>query len=111
MKKNSRPRVLYAKLHFDYVSMNQKEIASIERAFLPETTDRGKCVLKSSLRKSKRETHLLLDFEATDVISLRASMNTNLRLVNSAIKTLNTIEHDPMLISERGKTEKLDKQI
>lgn len=110
MNRLSYPKVLRARLHFDYASTNVREVASIERAILPESTNKGKCVLKTSLKKDKKAVHLLLDFESADIISLRASINTNLRLVNSAIRTLHIIDSNGMLVSDRGKTEKLGSQ-
>ena len=110
MNKLSHPKLLHARLHFDYASTNQREVTSIKQAILPESTNKGKCLLKSSLKRDKKAIHLLLDFESTDIISLRASINTNLRLVNSAIRTLNIIDSNSMLVSDRGKTEKLGSQ-
>ncbi|MDH2899663.1 MAG: KEOPS complex subunit Pcc1 [archaeon] len=97
-------------MHFDYASTNEREVESIERAILPESTNKGKCAQKSSLKKDKKAVHLRLDFESTDIISLRASINNNLRLVNSAIRTLNVIDSNGMPVPDRGKTEKLGSQ-
>jgi tRNA threonylcarbamoyladenosine modification (KEOPS) complex Pcc1 subunit len=77
------------KLRFDYPCANEKEAESLRRSILPESTNKSsRCQLRSSLLKAKTFTHLLLDFEAKDITSLRASANTNLRLFSSAIKTL-----------------------
>jgi tRNA threonylcarbamoyladenosine modification (KEOPS) complex Pcc1 subunit len=89
--KSSHSKFVNAKLRFDYVSTNNREVQSLEKAILPESMTKGKCLLRPSLKKEKAVIHLLLDFEAADIIALRASINTNLRLISSAIRALNTI--------------------
>jgi tRNA threonylcarbamoyladenosine modification (KEOPS) complex Pcc1 subunit len=45
-----------------------------------------------SLVQRNGQAHLLVDFKALDIIALRASVNTNLRLVSSAINALSATE-------------------
>jgi tRNA threonylcarbamoyladenosine modification (KEOPS) complex Pcc1 subunit len=80
-----------ATILFDYNSEDESEIAAIEQAILPETETKGKCILRTRLAKSRGSNHLLLEFVARDVVSLRASTNTNLRLINSAVKSLRAV--------------------
>jgi tRNA threonylcarbamoyladenosine modification (KEOPS) complex Pcc1 subunit len=82
------PFLLNAKLRIDFSSSDVRKLESIRKAISPEATSKGKCLLRTSLKKNENLAHLLLDFEASDLISLRASVNTNLRLLNSALKTL-----------------------
>lgn len=80
-----------AVLDLDYSSENEREITAIEQAILPETRSKIKCTLKAKVTRNRGSNHLLLHFAANDVVSLRASTNTNLRLVSSAAKALNAV--------------------
>lgn len=86
--------VLSAKLHVEYRSPNAKEIAAIENAIFPETKNKSRCRLKAAKKKEEASNGywLSLYFESSDLASLRASLNTNLRLISSAIKTLRVVE-------------------
>ncbi len=85
-----------AKLWIKYRSEDSKVISTVEDAILPETKIRRRCQLTVSKVKnddsSGNEQELCLLFESHDLASLRASLNTDLRLVSSVIRTLNTVE-------------------
>ncbi|MHB8568078.1 MAG: KEOPS complex subunit Pcc1 [Nitrososphaerales archaeon] len=70
---------------------DRKTVGALRSAMSPET-DQSKggkrCILSVS---GSKEDLLVLSFESKDLISLRASLNTNLRLVSSALKTLGLI--------------------
>lgn len=98
-------------MDFDYGSSNHREISSLQQAILPETSNKGKCILRVSVKRIKKKSHLLLEFEAANIVSLRAPVNTNLRLISSAVKTLAISEKKDTLSSHQGKTEKLEQPI
>ena len=85
-----------AKLWIKYRSEDSKVISTVEDAILPETKIRRRCQLTVSKVKnddsSSNERELSLLFESRDLVSLRASIITDLRLVSSVIKTLAAVE-------------------
>ena len=65
-------------------------------ALQPESDEkkhRGKrCEMQVLLEKGNgRVAKLLVNFHSDDLVSLRASLNSNLRLLASALKTLDTV--------------------
>ena len=74
------------------ISGNRRSISSVREAMLPESglglrkaNDTERC---SFTINEEDPGYLSLGFSALDAISLRASMNTNLRLISSAFRTI-----------------------
>ena len=76
-------------------------LSSVELAMLPEASHqnpskpRGKQKRGTSMKVSSRTEGnigiLAMEFTSSDLVSLRASFNTNLRLVSSALNTLKAL--------------------
>lgn len=74
------------------VSGDGKILDAVSAAMAPETTQSNerekKCVLHVTKSKIGNTELLEIAFETEDMVSLRASLNTNLRLISSSLKTL-----------------------
>jgi tRNA threonylcarbamoyladenosine modification (KEOPS) complex Pcc1 subunit len=64
----------------------RKKILAIKNAFFPEISQGKRCNLK--VASSRDGASLIFTFESRDVSSLRASFNTHLRLLSSALKAI-----------------------
>ncbi|MDA4111332.1 MAG: hypothetical protein OK439_02255 [Thaumarchaeota archaeon] len=64
----------------------KKTIDAVRVSMVPEIENGKRCLL--ALHKSKHSEKLALAFAAKDLVALRAGLNTNLRLVASALKTI-----------------------
>ena len=82
-----KPKVTFARLKVD-ITGEKRAIDAVRFSMIPEMENDKRCVL--SLRKSKDDEKLSLLFSAKDLVALRAGLNTNLRLVSSALKTIDT---------------------
>ncbi len=71
------------------ITASSRLLECIRMAMEPELAHQKRCTL--SFRIAKRNKGLILNFSSTEIISLRASMNTNLRLIASAIRTVEAI--------------------
>lgn len=96
-------KVLSASLKVDLKS-SPRTIRALAQALTPETLAGNKCQMKIS--RSSNENKLLLAFNSRDLVSLRASFNTNLRLVSASIKTIETVSNFSGHVDR--KTEKSD---
>ena len=88
MKKENTDIITSVELEIDYYSQSSGEIESVKQALLPETNYRDTCDHSVTLCLKGRSRHLRLQFNSKDIVALRASMNTNLRLMTSSIETL-----------------------
>jgi tRNA threonylcarbamoyladenosine modification (KEOPS) complex Pcc1 subunit len=88
MKKKITDIVTSIELEIDYSSQSSGEIESVRQALLPETNYKDTCNLSVTSCFNRRSRHLRLEFISKDIVALRASMNTNLRLMASSIETL-----------------------
>lgn len=77
------------------LSGNEKILDAVSTAMAPETaqsSERGKkCAIRVTKSKADKNESLEIAFETEDMISLRASLNTNLRLISSSLKTLERV--------------------
>ncbi|MGH2638613.1 MAG: hypothetical protein ACRDF4_04945, partial [Rhabdochlamydiaceae bacterium] len=80
-----RSRVAFARLTVD-IFADRRTIAALKSAMMPESVEGKKC--KLALRKGKNGGKLALVFSSKDLVSLRAGLNTNLRLAASALKSI-----------------------
>jgi tRNA threonylcarbamoyladenosine modification (KEOPS) complex Pcc1 subunit len=62
-------------------------VLALKAAMLPETTA-GK---KAKMRVESQEKELTMEVASHDLVSFRASMNTNLRLIASAMRTIDSV--------------------
>ena len=77
-------------LHLGFTLQRDKEqLSAIRNALLPEIKA-GKRT-KMSIDLVNRGQTLVLTIASPDLVSMRASMNSNLRLVASAMKTIETV--------------------
>jgi tRNA threonylcarbamoyladenosine modification (KEOPS) complex Pcc1 subunit len=68
-----------------------KELArAVRSALVPETSAGKRCTLKVELLEEAQGLKIV--FSSEDLSSLRASMNTNLRLVSSSLRTITAAE-------------------
>ncbi len=73
-------------------SRDERRLLSLREAMLPETNLNGKCTLRvERLGASKRRKVLTLFFESIDLVSLRASLNTNLRLMSTGLRSIDAV--------------------
>jgi tRNA threonylcarbamoyladenosine modification (KEOPS) complex Pcc1 subunit len=63
-----------------------RTIRAVKAAMTPEIDNSKRC--KLSLRTDKRGRTLSLILTSEDLVSLRAGLNTNLRLASSALKSI-----------------------
>lgn len=83
-----RKKVLDAKLHVE-IKDSLPKLRALINALTPETKSGNKC--KMRIPRLGRNKSASLFFESKDLISLRASLNTNLRLVSAALKTIDAV--------------------
>jgi tRNA threonylcarbamoyladenosine modification (KEOPS) complex Pcc1 subunit len=81
----SKPKVSAARLDV-HIRGDKRFLDAVGVSMLPETQKSARCTF--SVRSDPDGKTLILHFTAKDLIALRASFNTNLRLVSSALKTL-----------------------
>ncbi|MHB1908171.1 MAG: KEOPS complex subunit Pcc1 [Nitrososphaerales archaeon] len=95
-----------AKLKLELSFPSEKEARAILDSLAPEL-GKGRC--KVELRLEKRKSHyLLIDFTSSDLASLRASFNANLRLVTSAKESLRQISENVHRKTEKSGSGKLN---
>ncbi len=68
-----------------------KAISAVKTAMIPEIADSKRC--KLSLRTDKTGRTLSMILASEDLVSLRAGLNTNLRLATSALKSINAAKN------------------
>lgn len=86
-------QILSTKLSVRYFSKNAKELRAIEDSLFLETKNKkGNCIVKVRTSDRGTNSYLEVEFSASEVVSLRASLNTNLRLVATAFRTLGLLE-------------------
>ncbi len=64
-------------------------IRAVVHAMTPEARSGNKCKMRISRLADDRSVALL--FDSHDLISLRASLNTNLRLVSASLQAINAV--------------------
>lgn len=82
------PAKIQARLEFA-IERSPEELRAIRSALIPESRV-GKRT-KMSVRLVNRGKKLILSIASSDLVSMRASMNSNLRLVASAIRTIESL--------------------
>lgn len=92
-------KVRYAKLTISYSNDDVRIVSAIAVSLAPEAIDGTRLTLEISSTNDGRT--LLLSFTAGDLVSLRAGVNTILRLMLSA---LNSIQAASFAISSDQKT-------
>ena len=70
-----------------------RTVRSARQAILPESRDETRCTLK--VDSGLNDSALVLVFESRDMASLRAGLNTDLRLISAALTTLAAISGAP----------------
>lgn len=85
-------KVICASLRFG-ITTEKKKISAVRAAMLPET--RAGKRTDMSLKVEDNGKKLILTMVSKDLTSMRASLNTNLRLVTSALKTLDAAKQTP----------------
>ena len=83
-----RHTVVRSKLEFT-LEKSPEELRAIKSALLPETKA-GKRTLMN-IRLMNGEKKLVITISSLDLVSMRASLNSNLRLVASALKTIESV--------------------
>jgi tRNA threonylcarbamoyladenosine modification (KEOPS) complex Pcc1 subunit len=84
-------QLVSAKLKFTLETKDRRLIHSLREAIAPEVGKIGRCIVSFDSEGKRKDSGLNLSFESKDLISLRASFNTNLRLLSSAIRTINAV--------------------
>jgi tRNA threonylcarbamoyladenosine modification (KEOPS) complex Pcc1 subunit len=69
------------------ISAEPRIISAVRASLTPETDDNKRC--KLSLRTDRTGSVLSLILKSGDLISLRAGLNTNLRLAATALRSVN----------------------
>ena len=67
-----------------------KTLRALKSSLTPEVT--GGKRTKMTLRSRKRDHELSISMTSSDLISLRASLNTNLRLASTALKSIRSTQ-------------------
>jgi tRNA threonylcarbamoyladenosine modification (KEOPS) complex Pcc1 subunit len=89
---NNKSKVQSANLNLEIKASN-KLIDAIQAAMTIETQASERC--RMSLRRSKRNLGTLtMQLNAGDLVSLRASLNTNIRLISASISSIQAAEKD-----------------
>jgi tRNA threonylcarbamoyladenosine modification (KEOPS) complex Pcc1 subunit len=85
------PRVETATLSFQMILDDARMLNAVRQAVGPEfhAASHERCSVSLSEVEKNEASILELQFAAADLTSLRASMNVNLRLILSSLKTLN----------------------
>lgn len=81
------------------ITSDERSISALKSAMTPEVGTGKKCRL--SLRSGSDGKSLSLILSGSDLVSLRAGLNTNLRLASSVLKTLHTIQEFSSLRSQK----------
>ena len=68
------------------------KITTLKKAFAPESLAGKKCQI--SIKDSALKDRFQIDFTSSDIVSMRASFNTNLRLLIAALKAMEPISHN-----------------
>jgi tRNA threonylcarbamoyladenosine modification (KEOPS) complex Pcc1 subunit len=84
-KSETEPMVLRCQLSVK-IPGDKRTLSALRDALDLETIVKDRSSL--SVRQGRDGNTLLLEFSSKDLVSLRASMNTNLRLVASALNTI-----------------------
>lgn len=71
------------------------KIATLKKAFAPESLVGKKCQMR--IKDSSMKDRFQINFTSTDIVSMRASFNTNLRLLNAALKAMEPISHSHVI--------------
>ena len=85
---SGRHSIVRSKLEFT-LEKSPEELRAIKAALLPETKA-GKRTLMN-IRLMNGEKKLVITISSLDLVSMRASLNSNLRLVASALKTIESV--------------------
>lgn len=72
------------------INTSSKVIKAIKSAMTPERRDTGRCTMGLTPHSDGRS--LTMRLVATDLTSLRAALNTNLRLIATSINTIKTLK-------------------
>jgi tRNA threonylcarbamoyladenosine modification (KEOPS) complex Pcc1 subunit len=80
-----RSKVRYASLEIEFTA-DPRILLSIASSLAPENIEGKRLTVRT--RTKKKGNVLQLSFQAADMVSLRAGMNTTLRLMLSALKIL-----------------------
>ncbi len=83
-----RKKVFNSKLRVE-INDSRPRLKALIDAITPETKSGKKC--KMRICGLSRNDSVSLIFESKDMVSLRASLNTNLRLVSAALKTIDAV--------------------
>ena len=70
---------------------SEKQLTAVFSALKPESEDPIKRRSKVSI--TRQDLSAILNFEAEDVIALRAALNSYLRWIDSTINVVHSIEH------------------
>lgn len=85
-KNSPKNKVLSAELKLD-IFAEPRTISALRAAMSPEIDNKKRCKLSLHTDKTGRTLSMMLRSE--DMVSLRAGLNTNLRLAASALKSIN----------------------
>ena len=80
-----------ARLEFS-LERSPEELHAIRSALLPEIRAGKRTVMNVKLVNHGKK--LILAISSSDLVSMRASLNSNLRLVASALKTIESVSQD-----------------
>ena len=83
-------KVLFAEIKVD-IFAERRAVRAVSAALTPEIDNGKRC--KLSLRTDKTGRILSLILTSEDLVSLRAGLNTNLRLAVSALKSINAAKN------------------
>ncbi|MDG6921828.1 MAG: hypothetical protein JRN67_00870 [Nitrososphaerota archaeon] len=76
-------------------------MSAVKEALSPEVDNKNRCTL--TLRSVKSGNQLSVFLQSCDLVSLRAGLNTNLRLASSSLKNIEVIMGKQKKV--QGKTE------
>ena len=81
-----------------------RAISAVKAAMTPEIDDSKRCKLSLHTDRTGRKLSLILT--SKDLVSLRAGLNTNLRLAASALKSINAAKN--ATIAERSQKDSIN---
>ena len=83
---DTKNRVVSADLELE-IDANPKVIEALQAALALETKSSERCPM--SLHRRRNQSRLRIIFNAQDIVSLRASFNTNFRLIAASVDSIN----------------------
>ena len=86
---------------------SEREAKAILDSLKPEL-GKGRCKVELRLGSKERNRYLEIDFTSSDLASLRASLNSNLRLVTSAKESLRHISENVHRKTEKSDSGKIN---